>query len=125
MSGPRTVSRDLVYGLVAMVVIAPLQVLVVTKDFVAVGLVLAIGTVIAVLCLIAARRWPGPVEDVDTGSAPSNWTGTRLIVTLFVFAAAGLAGTLRGLDAPAWAWLPLATISLCIVVLGSILARRR
>ncbi len=118
--------RDFAYGLIGMVVLATLQVFVVTESLSAAVLALSISTAVAFLALLVGRFVIEPADEVpEDDNAQSDWTGPRLLVTLLVFTLVALAGTLRGLDLPGWTWILSSVIALGIVLIGLVMRRNR
>jgi len=115
------ISRDSGFGFVLMVLVATLQVLILTNSLFAAGLAFLGSALIAlaVLELMAAFATPDSAPEVD-----QRWTPWRQGSTLLVFGLSFVAGTLRSLGFSGWAW-GMASISCTALVLAGVLSRRQ
>jgi len=107
------------YGFIFLVLFSTLQVLVVTENLFAASIMFLGGTVLATAGYLWIRRG----AEANSADEQDNWTGTRLVTTLVVFALLFIAGTLRSLDAPVWLWLPASIIGIGLVLARALLTR--
>jgi len=120
MTGSRV--KNSMFGFALLVMMATLQVLLLTTNFLATAIAFFGSLVVALLGLMFVRS---SVQPDEAAVAEQPWSARRQIATIVVFALSLGAATLRGLGVSEAIWIPLALAAATIVVAGLLYDRHR